>query len=173
MQRANRTREHGFDPYDRRRLGRALEHAADVRTYRRLQAVFLVACGWAVREVARLTRVRPWAVYAWLRRYLRTHRPECLHDAARSGRPPVAPRITDTRIVREFRRDPFRLGYNSTGWTVLLLAHHLRQKYGCPISARTLRRRLRRLGLRWKRPRYVYATKDPHRAQKKGRLSAA
>jgi hypothetical protein len=32
---------------------------------------------------------------------------------------------------------------------------------------------MRRLGLRWKRPRYVYATKDPHRAQKKGRLSAA
>jgi len=173
MQRANRTREHGFDPYDRRRLVRALEHTADVRTYRRLQAILLVAYGWAVREVARLTSVRPWAVYAWLRRYLRSHRPECLHDAARCGRPAAAPRITDARIVREFRRDPFRLGYNTTGWTVSLLAHHLSQKYDCPISARTLRRRLRRLGLRWKRPRYVYATKDPHRAQKKGRLFAA
>jgi hypothetical protein len=110
MQRANRTREHGFDPSARRRLGRALEHAADVRTSRRLQAVFLVACGWAVPEVARLTRVRPWAVSAWLRRYLRTQRPAWLHDAARSGRPAAAPRLTDRRIVREFRRDPFRLG---------------------------------------------------------------
>jgi len=61
-----------------------------------------------------------------------------------------------------------RLGYNSTGWTVALLADHLRQKYGrCP-SLRTLRRRMHELGLRWKRPRYVYAIKDPHRAQKKG-----
>jgi transposase len=66
-----------------------------------------------------------------------------------------------------------RLGYNTTGWTVALLARHPGQKYGCPIAARTLRRRLHRLGLRWKRPRYVYATKDPHRAQKKGRLFAS
>jgi transposase len=173
MQRAIRTREHGFDPYDRRRLAHALEHAPDVRSYRRLQAVLLVAEGWSVREAARLTATRAWAVYAWLRRYLRTHRPESLHDAARAGRPPTAPRITDARIVRELRRDPFRLGYNTTGWTVSLLARHLGQKYGCPISARTLRRRLRRLRLRWKRPRYVYATKDPHRTQKKGRLFAA
>jgi transposase len=173
MQKANRAAEHGFDRSDQRRLARALEHASEVRLYRRLQAVLLVALGWAVREVARLTAARPWAIYNWVRRYLRTHQPESLHDAARSGRPPTARRITDARIVRELRRDPLRLGYNTTGWTVSLLAEHLKQKYGCPISARTLRRRLHRLGLRWKRPRYVYATKDPHRTQKKGRLSAA
>jgi len=64
--------------------------------------------------------------------------------------------------------DPLPLGYNSTGWTVALLADQLRQKYGSPIKVRTLRRRMYELGLRWKRPRYTYATKDPHRAQKKG-----
>jgi transposase len=173
MQRANRTPHHGFDPYDRRRLLHALQRASDVRTYRRLQAVLLVAQGWPVPEVARSTGTRPWAVYAWVRRYLRTHRSAALHDAARPGRPQAAPRITAARIVRELRRDPLRLGYNTTGWTVALLAQHLSQKYHCPISARTLRRRMRSLGLRWKRPRYVYATKDPHRAQKKGRLFAS
>jgi len=66
-----------------------------------------------------------------------------------------------------------RLGYNATGWTVSLLADRLQNRYGCAISARTLRRRMRDLDLRWKRPRYVYATKDPHRAQKKGGLFAA
>lgn len=173
MQKANRAAERGFDRYDQRRLARALEHASEVRLYRRLQAVLLVALGWAVREAARLTAARPWAIYDWVRRYLRSHQPESLLDAARSGRPPTAQRITDARILRELRRDPLRLGYNTTGWTVSLLAEHLQQKYGCPISARTLRRRLRRLGLRWKRPRYVYATKDPHRTQKKGQLCAA
>ena len=173
MQRVNRTTQHGFDPYDRRRLVHALRHAPDVRTYRRIQAVLLVAQGWPVPEVADVTGTRPWAVYAWIRRYLRRHRPDSLYDAPRPGRPPVAQHITDARIVRELRRDPLRLGYNTTGWTVSLLARHLSQKYGCPISARTLRRRMRRLGLRWKRPRYVYATKDPHRTQKKGRLFAA
>src|SRR5947208_989240 len=117
MQSVNRASVHGFDPYDRRRLAHAWEQAPDVRTYRRLQAVLLVAQGWTVREAARITGARRWAVYAWLRRYLRTHRPDSLADAARPGRPPAAPRITDARIVRELRRDPFRLGYNTTGWT--------------------------------------------------------
>ena len=37
------------------------------------------------------------------------------------------------------------------------------------ISVRTLRRRMHDLGLRWKRPRYVYATKDPQSgAEKRG-----
>jgi transposase len=173
MQKDNRTTSHGFDSYDRRRLAHALQHATDGRTYRRIQAVLLVASGWPVPQVAAVTATRPWAVYAWVRRYLRRHRPEALRDAPRSGRPSVATPITDARIVRALRRDPLRLGYNATGWTVALLAQHLSQKYGCSLSPRTLRRRMRRLGLCWKRPRYVYATKDPHRAQKKGRLFAA
>ena len=150
-----------------------MDRATEARTFRRLQAVLLVARGWTVAEVVRITNARPWAVYAWVRCYLRTHRAESLHDAPRSGRPRGATAITDARIVREFRRDPLRLGYCTTGWTVPLLAQHLSRKYGCPISAATLRRRMRHLGLRWKRPRYVYADKDPHRAQKKGGSFAA
>ena len=173
MRRAKTPKGRGFDRYDVRRLTHALARAADVRTYRRTQAVLLVARGGDVAEVARITGAGPWAVYAWVRRYVRTHRPDSLRDVPRSGRPPAARRITDARIVREWRRDPLRLGYNATGWTVALLAEHLGRKFGCPISARTLRRRLRRLGLRWKRPRYVYSGKEPHRAQKKGRSSAA
>jgi len=172
MQTTHRITNRGFDSYDRRRLLHALQRAPDVRTCRRLQAVLLVAQGWPVLEVARSTGTRPWGVYSWVRRYLRTHRPDALDDATRSGRPQAAARITAARIVRELRRDPLHLGYNTTDWTVALLARHLGRKYHCPISPRTLRRRMRRLGLRWKRPRYVYATKDPHRAQKKGRLSA-
>jgi transposase len=173
MRRARTPDELGFDPYDRQRLARALARATDLRFFRRVQAVLLVARGFPVPEAARITGAEPDAVYHWLRRYLRTHQPDCLRDAPRSGRPRAAGRITDARILRELRRDPLRLGYNTTGWTVALLAEHLGRKYGCPISARTLRRRMRDLGLRWKRPRYVYADKDPHRAQKKGGLSVA
>jgi transposase len=150
-----------------------LAQATDLRFFRRVQAVLLLARGFSIPEVAPITAAKPNAVYRWLRLYLRTHQPDALRDAPRSGRPRVASRITDARIVREFRRDPLRLGYNTTGWTVALLTKHLGRKYACPISARTLRRRMRDLGLRWKRPRYVYADKDPHRAQKKGGLSAA
>jgi transposase len=173
MRRARTPKELGFDQYDRRRLAGALARATEVRTYRRLQAVLLVAGGHPVSEVARITAAKPAAIYDWVRRYLRTHQPNSLADAPRCGRPHAAAAISDARIIREFRRDPLRLGYSSTGWTVALLAEHLGGKYRCPISARTLRRRMRALGLRWKRPRYVYAERDPHRAQKKGGSFAA
>jgi len=172
MRRARNPTERGFDPYDEHRLTQALQRVRDARTYRRMQAVLLVAQGRKVPEVAQIAGVRPWAVYAWIRTYLRTHHPDSLHDAPRPGRPRVAAAITEERLVREFRRDPLRLGYNSTGWTVALLADHLHQKYGSSLSARTLRRRMHDLGLCWKRPRYRYAHKDPNRTQKKGGLFA-
>jgi transposase len=173
MRRARTSQELGFDHHDRRRLTRALERTSELRVFRRIQAVLLVALGWALAEAAQVTGAGTWAVYDWVRRYLRDHLVASLEDAPRSGRPRAAARVTDARIVREFRRDPLRLGYNTTGWTVPLLATHLSQKYGCRLSPATLRRRMRHLGLRWKRPRYVYADKDPHRAQKKGGSSAA
>jgi transposase len=172
MRRTRTPDELGFDQYDRQRLARALRRAADLRLFRRIQSVLLVARGWAVAEVAASTSAKPDAIYHWVRLYLQTHRPDGLEDAPRSGRPSTADRITDARILREFRRDPLRLGYNTTGWTVALLAQHLGRIYDCSISAHTLRRRMHELGLCWKRPRYVYAEKDPHRAQKKGALFA-
>jgi transposase len=83
----------------------------------------------------------------------------------------VAPGITAARIKREFGRDPLRLGYQATIWTVPLFTAHLSRRYRDRLSPDTLRRRLRHLGLRWKRPRYVYAEKEPHLPQKKGRWS--
>jgi transposase len=173
MRSAKNPTERGFDSYDTRRLRRALHGVRDARACRRIQAVLWVAQGRTVQEAAEIAGVQSWAVYAWIRTYLHTHRPDSLRDAPRSGRPRAAPAITDERIERELRRDPMRLGYNSTAWTVCLLADHLHHKYGTFISVRTLRRRMHELGLRWKRPRYTYANKDPNRAQKKGALSAA
>jgi transposase len=172
MRTAKNPSERGFDRYDKRRLTQALQRAGEVHTYRRVQAVLLVVQGRTVPEAAQITGSQPWSVYSWIRIYVHTHRPDSLREAPRSGRPPVAEILTDARLLREFRRDPMRLGYPATGWTVSLLADHLQQKYGCALSPRTLRRRRCDLDLRWKRPRHVYATKDPNRAQKKGGLFA-
>ena len=128
MRRTRTPAELGFDRYDPTRLARAMDRATEARVFRRLQAVLLIALGWTVIQVARITRLRPWAVYFWMRRYLKAHQPEALADAPRSGRPLAARAITDARILRELRRDPLRLGYNTTGWTVALLARHLSEK---------------------------------------------
>jgi transposase len=172
MRHAKTPKELGFTQYDRRRLAKALKGAPDTRLYRRLQAVLLVARGRPVGEVAQITGVSLRSVYHWVESYLKDHRTDDLQDRPRCGRPPAAATITDACLAEELRKAPRPLGYSATSWTVALLAKHLSRRYHCEISERTLRRRMRALGLRWKRPRYVSAGKEPHRAQKKGRLSA-
>jgi transposase len=143
------------------------------RDFQRLQSVLLIAQGRSFAEVVRITCADRRSIYRWVRKYLSSHRVEDLADRPRSGRPSASGAIPDECIRRELARSPTGLGYSATTWTVKSLAEHLSRTYGRPISGRTLRRRLRAMGLRWKRLRYVYSTKDPHRAQKKGRSSAA
>src|SRR5215813_2661884 len=71
-----------------------------------------------------------------------------LYDAPRTGRPPTAAQITKARILQEPARDPLKLGYNTTIWTVPLLASHLSRRYHSQITPRTLRRRMKEVGLR-------------------------
>lgn len=171
MKRAATSIEHGFTVRDRQRLAQALNHAETARVFRRLQAVLLIAQGRGVRDVTTVTGLARSSVYYLVKHYLQTHQVTGLHDSARSGRPRVALAATDERILRELNRSPLSLGYRTNVWTVELLAAHLSERYKCRIRPRTLRRRMKEIGLRCKRPRYVYAEKEPHLAQKKGRLS--
>lgn len=161
----------GFTPHDRRRLRKALAEADNPRVYVRMKAVLLVAEGMLLSAVAKLFEKSRWIVYQWVAAYLEHHQPTALEDAPRSGRPLSAPCVTDERILRELRRNPLELGYRTTVWTVDNLAAHLSHRYGCAIGPFTLYRRMIKMGLRSKRPRYVYSEKDPNRAQKKGPLS--
>lgn len=162
--------ELGFNGYDERRLKKALKCAVDKRTFQRVQAVLLVALGRGILEVAPIAGVSLQAVYNWVTRYLASPQVSALEDAPRSGRPRSTGPITSARILREVRGNPLRLGYRTTVWTMPLLARHLSRRYQCSLSSYTLRRRMKALGLRCKRPRYVYEEKEPHRAQKKGLL---
>ena len=161
----------GFRRSDRHHLADALKQVTMVRAYKRLQAVRLVAAGRAVKEVAQIVGVSDQTIYNWVNCYLQEHTAAALFDEPRAGRPPAAPGITAARIKREFGRDPLRLGYQATVWTVPLFTAHLSRRYCGQLSPDTLRRRMKQLGLRWKRPRYVYAEKEPHLPQKKGHWS--
>ena len=163
--------ELGFSKRDQQRLAKALHTETDPRTLRRLQAVRLVAEGYDLSTAAHLTGFSQRSLYRFVGRYLDAHQATALRDETHPGRPALAPQVTPQRILRELRRVPLLLGYQSTVWTVELLATHLSRRYHCAISPRTLRRRMKQIGLRCKRPRYVYAEKEPHLPQKKGRLS--
>ncbi len=173
MRKALSSRELGFTKRDHNRLAKALREEPDVRTFRRVQAVLMVAEDHDMATAAHLTGFSRRSLYRFVARYLGARDVTTLRDEERSGRPVVAPEITDERIMNELRRVPGSLGYRTGVWTVDLLAAHLSARYRCSISPRTLRRRMRAIGLRCKRPRYVYSEKEPHVTQKKGRSSGS
>jgi transposase len=139
-----------------------------------VQAVLLVAEGHPIGQAAALLKVsRRWMTKV-LARYRARRCPQDLAEGKRSGRPRVVPVLSAERLVEVLRADPLALGYAATSWTAPLLAAHLRRENRIDaISVRTLRRRLHTAGLAWKRPRHVFAQKEPHRAQKKGRSRAS
>src|SRR5262245_54329824 len=118
MRKARSPAELGFTGHDRRRLTKALHQTHDTRAYQRVQAVLLIAQGYSVDEVARIIGSQPRSIYYWMRRYLDRHRVTDLYNASRTGRPRTAAQITKARILRELTRDPLKLGYNTTIWTV-------------------------------------------------------
>jgi transposase len=158
---------------DRKRLAAALEAARAARVYRRVEALLLVAEGQTVAEAARRCHVDRSSVHRWLGRYGAGRDATALADRPRSGRPRRSGRLTPRRLAAALARDPRRCGYRATSWTAPLLAHYLAARDGIAIGARTLRRRLHAAGYRWKRPRYVYAGRATHLAQKKGLWSGA
>ena len=163
-----------FTHHDRRRLARAMRQVRDARHCRRLQAVPHVAEGRSVGETMALLK----ASRRWVTKTLALYRvrrlPEDLAEKPRAGRPPIAPALFAQALAVTLQVNPLLLGYAASGWTVPLLATHLRTLgQSEAMSVRTLRRRPHAAGLAWKRPRYVFGAKEPHRAQKKGRSSAA
>jgi transposase len=171
--------EHGdpdaseFTGHDRRRLRQAMRQAASARLFRRLQAVLRVAEGASVAQAAGGAGVDRSTVHRWVERYRQRRRVEDLVDVPSPGRPPQAEELDETLLAQVLAEDPREHGLLATTWTVPLLTAHLGKVHGCGVSERTLRRRLHEHGWRWKRPRYVYHERDPHVAQKKGRLCVA
>jgi transposase len=169
----NWSRASEFSGPDRRRLSKAGRETHDLSLFRRVQAVLRVAEGYSVAEAARQAGVNRSSVHRWIELYLQNHQSQDLLDRPRSGRPREADDLDQELLAAILAQDPQQLGYRATTWTVPLLATHLREECDCLVSARTVRRRLHEFDYGWKRPRYVYHEREPHVAQKKGRLSAA
>lgn len=157
-----------FTGGDRQRLAAALSQATEVRYFRRLQAVLQVAEGVSVSAVAQRAKVDRSTVHRWIQTYGQTCQPVSLAEASRAGRPREASDLDEELLAELLVRDPRSLGYRATSWTAPLLRRHLEEECGCPVSERTLRRRLHEYGWNWKRLRYVYGQRASHISQKKG-----
>lgn len=150
---------------EQRALQEVLRATQRVRQWRRYQAVVLLAAGRRPQEVARSLGVARSSVYNWAATWRRAGWPGLVE-----GRHPGMPRRFDAAAERwldaTLASDPQAQGYRATGWTVPLLRRAAAQA-GYAVSAQTLRRVIRRLGWRWKRPKYVLGRPDPDYAEKK------
>jgi transposase len=151
---------------EQHQLMETMRHTHDVRLYRRTLAVLECGRGKGVVEVAKSLNVTRQSVFKWVSRYRHTHEVEKLSDAPKSGRPPVGGKLLDPLVEGLMAVPPERFGYHATHWTVPLLHDQVQKNLGQRCSAMVVRHSLRRLGYRWKRPRYVLAP-DPQRAEKK------
>lgn len=161
------------DRAERERLEEAARSTQEKRVWLRLRALLLWDQGRTAVEVARTFGISRDNLYRWRRRYLERRDPSDLLDRPKSGRRRSLEESERRQLEDLLQKEPTEFGYRSHGWTVPLLRTHLMQQMGVEVSESTLRRTLRSLGYRWKRPRYVLARKDPEREEKKGSLAGA
>jgi len=148
----------------------ALEEAAAgerrVRRWKRYRAVLLLADGLAPAAVARALGCAESSVYNWAAAW-RDDELAGLREGPHRG---VARRLDgdgEATLAALLEQDPQARGHHATGWTVPLLRTELAAA-GYPLSERTVRRALHRLGYRWKRPKFVLGRPDPAYEQKRG-----
>lgn len=152
---------------DRVALTDALAREKQVRRWRRYQAVLLVGEGRSSEETAQAVGGSRASVYNWVTAW----RQEGLAALVDVPCPVRGKRRLDAageQVVNDLLgSDPQAHGHHATGWTVPLIHGEL-AKRGYTVSEHTTRRTLRRLGWRWKRPKYVLGRPDPRYEEKKG-----
>jgi transposase len=157
-----------LNPRERAQLAEATSKEKRVRNWRRIRAIELLAEGRRPEAVAAALGCARSSVYAWAKAW-REMGLSGLQEGSRSGRKRSLERRAELLLVELLEGgDPQRRGYHSTGWTVPMLTSEL-AKAGYVVSERTVRRTLKRLGFRWKRPKYVLGRPDPDHESKKGK----
>jgi transposase len=159
---------------ERRQLKEVVRRTHSARELRRAQALLELDCGDDVSSVAQRQGVGRTTVYDWAHRFMeRCAEPvaERLKDRGRCGRPAHKRKAARELVESVIDTSPGELGYRYTAWTTPLLRHHLKKEQGIEVSDKTVRRALRELDYRHKRPRHVLARRARHWRQAKGGLS--
>jgi transposase len=157
-----------LNPSERAELAEAASKEKRVRNWRRMRAIELLAEGRRPEAVAAALGCARSSVYAWARAW-RERGLWGLREGPRPGRKRSLEGQAELLLEELLEEgDPQSRGYRSSGWTVPMLKSEL-AKGGYVLSERTVRRTLKRLGFRWKRPKYVLGRPDPDHESKKGK----
>jgi len=162
-----------LSPDDRTALERCAATTRDVRALKRAQALLWLLDGETVSAVARRLRVPRQTIYNWCAMYqARATEPfaQRLTDRPRQ-RPGERGTGAQAHIAQVIDQPPGAFGYDVPIWTTPLLQDYL-AGLGITISTRQIRRILRALQYRYKRPRYRLARRSPTWRQAKGGSNA-
>lgn len=161
---------------ERNVLRTVVNSTRDAKPLRQAQVLLALDAGEKAHHVAQRVGINRSTVFQWRREFIdRREEPaaERLGDRPRSGRPRTARNAATKHVSALMDVSPQEFGYRHTVWTVPLLRSHLGRVEDVHVSINTLRRTLRDLGYRWKRPRYVLARRSKTWRQAKGGSSAA
>ncbi len=153
-------------PEQRTELEKAVAAARQTRTWKRYQALLLLGDGQSMAQVCTALACGQSTIYRWVDIW-REQGVEGLTEGPHRGRAHRLDAAAGHVIHHLLGSDPQAHGHQATGWTVPLLLGELATQ-GWVVHEHTLRRMLKRLGYRWKRPQYVLGRPDPAYTEKKG-----
>jgi transposase len=146
------------------------------RETKRAQALLWRHAGRPASDVAADLGVTPRTIQRWVRRYQQQAGQE-LALRIQVGKPPGRPakqlQLARRVIEQVWQHDPRRYGFRALVWTVPMLRCLIQRRTKKWLGQATVRRALRSLRQRYKRPRLVLARRSPTWRQAKGGLNAA
>ena len=160
---------------ERKALRTVVSSTRDAKPLRQAQALLALDAGEKAKRVAQRVGINRSTVFQWRREFIdRRGEPVAgrLGDRPRSGRPRTPREVATKHVSGLMDASPQEFGYRHTVWTVPLLRSHLGRVEDVKVSVTTLRRTLRDLGYRWKRPRYVLSRRSKTWRQAKGGSTA-
>ena len=153
---------------ERERIQKALAKSKDARFCDRLRAVLWSEQRMSTPQIAGLLGKDPSTVFLWIKDYLRFGF-QGLPLGKSPGRTPSIDAEGHAALTQALGASPRDLGYRFNTWTTATLVEHLYQAVHVCVHQETLRRTLKRLGYRYKRPKLSLKHKQNPRAVRQAR----
>jgi transposase len=160
----------------RKALKEIVQGDPQARMVRRAQTLLWLHQGESPAEIADRLGLSRRSVYKIAERFqTRGDEPvyDRLHDRPHPGRPADKRQAVQPIVTALLKQMPSEYGHRAFAWTTPMLRTQVERRLGTTVSTRTVRRVLRALRHRYKRPRYVLARRSATWRQAKGGSNAA
>jgi len=158
--------------WQRRTLIRMIRGSRDAEVVRRATAILALMNGESVTAAAERSAAARSTLYRWRDWYL-AGGAQGLSRGPRGRRAWTVGEPLVERLRELLASNPQALGYLRSRWSSELLSVVLRERYGLPVHASTLRRLLPRLRWGWRRARPTLHRRDPHKQERLAAIDAA